>query len=138
VHQVRRAHRQLLTQLWTRTAGGVTRVRAPRHLGRPQLRIGRRMTENIHASPLVKVARDLSEIERLYEHLLVQAIHNANSRLMPGGEAMVALGNVGSPNLWAENIAAAEYRHLATCNKLDHTRCRFAEHVADEDDHEPP
>src|SRR5690606_31708046 len=26
----------------------------------------------------------------------------------------------------------------ATCNKLDHTRCRFAEHVADEDDHEPP
>lgn len=87
-------------------------------------------------SPLVKVARDLREIEELNEALLVQAIHKAGDRLMPGGEAMVALAHVGSPAEWSENVAAEELYHLATCPKLDHTRCRYAE--TEEDEGEPP
>jgi len=94
------------------------------------------MTE-IQAGPVVTVARHLRTIEDLYEAVIVQAIHKANDRLMPGGEAMVALGHAASPKEWAENIEAAEYRHLTTCDKLDHTRCRYAEHITDEDEHEP-
>lgn len=88
-------------------------------------------------APVVKVAQNLRTIEDLYRALLVQAIHKANSHLMPGGEAMVALAPVASPSEWEERVEAAEHYHLATCPKLDHSRCRYAEHVGDEDGREP-
>ncbi|GHJ59153.1 hypothetical protein NOK12_16710 [Nocardioides sp. OK12] len=94
-------------------------------------------THEPQAAPVVKVAQDLRAIEELFEAVLVQAVHKANDRLMPGGEAMVALASVGSPREWEERIEAAEHYHLATCERLDHTRCRYAEHAADEDGHEP-
>ena len=96
----------------------------------------------VQVKPVVKVARDLREIESLYEALLAQAIHKAGARIdgtsLPGGGAMVALAHVGSPDEWSENIAAAEFQHLANCLRLDHTRCRYAEHALDEDGSEPP
>lgn len=91
---------------------------------------------------VVKVARDLREMENLYQALLVQAIHHARARIdgtsLPGGEAMVALGPVGSPEQWQEWVTSDEYHHFAVCPKLDHTRCHFAERVDDEDGIEPP
>lgn len=103
---------------------------------------GERTVNEIQVKPVVEVARNLREIENLYEALLVQAIHKAGARIdgtsLPGGDAMVALAGVGSPEEWSENIAAAEFHHLATCPKLDHTRCRYAEHALDEDGTEPP
>lgn len=95
-----------------------------------------RLTE-IQVSPVVKVARDLRSIEDLYEAVVVHAVHRANDRLMPGGEAMVALAHAASPSEWAETIAAAEFRHMATCPKVDHTHCRYADHIEDEDQREP-
>lgn len=91
----------------------------------------------VQPGPVVKVARDLRTIEDLYEAVVVQAIHKANDRLMPGGEAMVALAHAASPSEWAETIAAAEFRHMATCPKADHTHCRYADHIDDEDEREP-
>lgn len=93
-------------------------------------------TPEVQAGPVVKVARDLTAIVELYALLPVQAFHDANSPLMPGGEAMVFLAPVGSPDEWAELIANEELRHLATCSKPEHKRCRYAEHVADGDDDE--
>lgn len=87
--------------------------------------------------PVVEVARNLREMETLFEALLIQAIHKANDRLMPGGEAMVALAPASSPDEWSELVAAAEFQHLASCPKLDHTRCRYVEHANDEDGTEP-
>lgn len=96
----------------------------------------------IQTKPVVKVARVLREIENLYAALMVQAIHNASARIdgtsLPGGEAMVALANVGSPGEWAELVAAAEFHHLAQCPRLDHTRCRYAEHVLDDENSGEP
>lgn len=60
----------------------------------------------VQAGPIVKVARDLSEILRLHEALLTQAVHKATDRLMPGGEAMVALGHVANLESW-ENLNEA-------------------------------
>lgn len=93
---------------------------------------------DVQAGPVVTIAKTLSEIADLYAALLVQAIHKANDQLMPGGHAMVALASVGSPEEWAELVGYAELQHIATCNRYDHTRCRYAEHVADEDGTEPP
>ena len=73
----------------------------------------------------VQVAQALTAIEKLYTDLEAQAIHKASDRLMPGGEAMVALAPVGSPEGWAENVAAVELFHLSTCPKIDHTRCTY-------------
>lgn len=92
----------------------------------------------VQAGPVVTVARDLTELVKLHEALIVQAIHKATDRLMPGGEAMVALASVGSPDEWSELLAAEEFQHLAVCRKLDHSRCRYAEHAGDDDGHEPP
>ena len=50
------------------------------------------MTDTDTPDPLVKVARDLREIQALAAQLLTQAVHHASSKLMPGGEAMAALG----------------------------------------------
>lgn len=87
------------------------------------------MTETTEpqASPVVKVARDLREIERLHEALEVQAVHKANDRLMPGGLAMVALGGVANLEAWEHQFEARE------------ALGRDISHVAHEDDSwEPP
>lgn len=61
--------------------------------------------------PTTKVARDLREItDELWPRLLEQAQHHARSRLMPGGEAMVALGNVANVEAW-ENMHQATERY---------------------------
>lgn len=57
----------------------------------------------VSADPAVKVARDLSAIERLTESLLGEAINKGSHRLMPGGPAMVALANVANLEAW-ENL----------------------------------
>lgn len=62
---------------------------------------------DIHTSAVTKVARDLTEIVDMHERLAAQAEHQASHPLMPGGPAMVALGNVA-------NIEAWENRHQAT------------------------
>lgn len=96
-------------------------------------------SQEVEAGPVVKVARDLTEIVRLHDALLVQAIHRASARIdgtsLPGGEAMVALGHVAQPGEWAENVESVEWRHMATCKKLDHSRCWTGSE--DEDDSEP-
>lgn len=61
----------------------------------------------VQASPVVKVARDLTEIVNLHERLAAQAEHQASHSLMPGAHAMVALGNVANMEAW-------ENRHQAT------------------------
>jgi hypothetical protein len=95
----------------------------------------------IEAGPVVKVSRDLREIERLYRDVVGEAINRAGAKVdgtsLPGGAAMIALAPVGSPEEHGEQLAAAEFRHFAACEKGDHTRCRYAEHEADEDGHEP-
>jgi hypothetical protein len=61
--------------------------------------------------PTVTVARHLREItDELWPRLLEQAEHQARSRLMPGGEAMVALGNVANVEAW-ENMHQATERY---------------------------
>lgn len=65
------------------------------------------MTETtIH--PVTKVARNLSAIEDMTAALLTQAVHKANDREMPGGDAMVALASVASPEAWEHIFEAAE------------------------------
>lgn len=60
---------------------------------------------------VVNVARDLRAItDELYPHLRSQAEHQARSRLMPGGTAMVALGVVANIEAW-ENMQQATERH---------------------------
>lgn len=94
------------------------------------------MTETPEPGPVVKVARDLTEIIRLTCRLRAQAVTKANDKLMPGGPAMVALASVANPDEWAEKIAAAELWHFAKCDQASHKDCviRGAEHVEDEDD----
>lgn len=70
------------------------------------------MTE-AQAAPVVRVAQDLTAIADLCDRLLTQAVHTANDRELPGGEAMVALGPVADPSQYAENVEAAEWRHEA-------------------------
>lgn len=85
---------------------------------------------------VTKVARNLTEIENLTASLPAQAAHKAADRLMPGGMAMVMLGPDADLDEWAEQIAYAELRHYATCEKDSHKGCTVAgaEHVEDEDD----
>lgn len=92
------------------------------------------MTElaETEATPVTKVARNLTAIVDLAASLEDQAIAKANDRLMPGGLAMVALADVANLDAWAELLEAAEHRHLTDPN-------RWAETVVDdEDDWEPP
>ena len=85
------------------------------------------MSETVQASPVVKVARDLTEIVELAARLLSEAEHHANDSLMPGGLAMVALGGVANLEAWEHRYEAAEHYG------------RPADHVLDEDDTwEPP
>lgn len=61
-----------------------------------------------HIHPTVKVARDLSAIVELHERLASQAEHQASHSLMPGGYAMVALGNVANIEAWENRQQATE------------------------------
>lgn len=96
----------------------------------------------VQADPVVRVARDLTEIVRLAGQLEEQARELARARVdgtsLPGGRAMVALTPVGSPDEWAERIAYEELWHLATCKRTEHKDCRYAEHVADGEDDVSP
>ena len=87
-------------------------------------------TETVQAGPVVKVARDLTEIERLHRDLHPQAATQSRAKVdgtsLPGGRAMVALSPVGSPDEWAEQIAYEELQHLATCLRPHHRDCRYA------------
>jgi hypothetical protein len=81
----------------------------------------------VQASPVVKVARDLTEIVKLTEDIATEAEHKANDSLMPGGLAMVALAGVANLEAWENRYQAAE------------SLGRNAAHVLDEDDTwEPP
>jgi hypothetical protein len=86
---------------------------------------------------ITKAATHLTEIGKLSAWLEDQALHRSDDRLMPGGRATVALAHVGSPREWAENIAADELYHLSHCTKFDHSKCRYAEAAADEDNDGP-
>lgn len=87
-----------------------------------------------------KVARDLTEIAKLHEQLLAQAIQKAGATIdgtsLPGGDAMVALAHVADPETNQRRVGLAEEHHIATCLRTDHTRCWTGSE--DEDaDHEP-
>lgn len=90
------------------------------------------MTNEVHVSPVTKVARNLTAIVELASSLEEQAIEKANDRLMPGGLAMVALAPVANLNEWSEQLEAAEYRHQSNPD-----RWAFPS-IEDEDDWEPP
>lgn len=72
------------------------------------------MTEH----PTVKVARDLTEIVELHHRLAAQAEHQASHSLMPGGHAMVALGNVANMEAW-ENQQQATERYAAAYTSVE-------------------
>lgn len=67
---------------------------------------------DVQAKPVVKVARDLSEIERMTALLDDQAEHKANANLdehnLPGGLAMVTLAPVANLEAWHHRLATAE------------------------------
>lgn len=67
---------------------------------------------HVQAGPVVKVARDLSEIVELHARLRTQAVAQGDNAEMPGGAAMVALGNVANIEAW-ENQHQATERHAA-------------------------
>lgn len=58
--------------------------------------------------PTAKVARVLSEIVTLDAALLTQAVSNGDHPDMPGGAAMVALGNVANMEAWENHQQATE------------------------------
>jgi hypothetical protein len=72
--------------------------------------------------PTVPVARDLAAILDLAPSLDDQAAHHASDHLMPGGEAMVALAPVASPEANAWRVWTGE-----------HGLAPYPDHVAEED-----
>lgn len=60
--------------------------------------------------PVTRVGRDLDAIIDLYAKLTEQAVRDASHWMMPGGAAMVALGNVANMEAW-ENQQQATERH---------------------------
>lgn len=91
------------------------------------------MTETTEApttDAVTKVARDLREIEDLSALLLTQAVHKANDREMPGGQAMVALGNVANQEAWSNLVD--------TALRLAYDNGDEPPELDDEDDWEPP
>lgn len=86
------------------------------------------MTEHeVQPDAVTKVARNLSAIEDMTAALLTQAVHKANDRFMPGGDAMASLAIVASPEAW-ENVYESGERGGKDVG-----------HVEDEDDTwEPP
>jgi hypothetical protein len=57
---------------------------------------------------ILDVTQDLTEIQRLHEALLTEAVHKANDHDIPGGLAMVALAPVANLEAWAYRYDAAE------------------------------
>lgn len=90
------------------------------------------MTElpEVKTSPVVKVARDLTEILNLTGNLEDQAIAKATDPLMPGGLAMVALANVANLEAWESTLQGLEAYNAQPATK---TR-RDLSHIDDEDD----
>lgn len=62
------------------------------------------------SDPVTKVAQDLRAIEDMGVLLLTQAVHKANDRDIPGGNAMVALAPVANPEAWEHRYEASEER----------------------------
>jgi len=91
------------------------------------------------AKPVVRVAQNLTAIVALYADLLAQAIAKAGATIdghsLPGGEAMVALAGVANRETNERRVELHETAHMATCQRLDHTRCWTGSE--DEDDTEP-
>lgn len=75
------------------------------------------MNPEPQASPVVKVARDLTEIVDLHRRLAEQAVHQAGAKVdgtsLPGGAAMVALGPVANLEAWGNQNATDERMGLA-------------------------
>lgn len=65
-----------------------------------------------HDEALASVARDLTVITELYEKLLTQATHLASDPDIPGGDAMVMLGPVASPEAWAHQVDTLEQQAM--------------------------
>lgn len=70
------------------------------------------MSDMTEGGPVVKVARDLREIENMCSQLDDQAEHKANTTIdghhLPGGLAMVALAPVANLEAWHNRLGAAE------------------------------
>ena len=68
----------------------------------------------VEAGPVVKVARDLTEILELHARLRSQAESKARAKIdgtgLPGGHAMIALGTVANMEAW-ENMQQATERY---------------------------
>lgn len=77
------------------------------------------MTAEVQASPVVKVARDLTEIVDLYARLETQAISDGDNPDMPGGAAMVALGHVANMEAWENRQQATERYQRAYTSVVD-------------------
>jgi hypothetical protein len=69
--------------------------------------------------PTVRVARDLTEIVDLHARLAAQAENEASHALMPGGNAMVALGNVANIEAWENHHQATERYARAYTSVVD-------------------
>lgn len=94
------------------------------------------MTDAPTLDPVVKIARDLTEITHCYNELGAQAIADGDNPDIPGGAAMVALGPVADLELWA-NLADT------TSTYQDHPIERLRRVFTsvddeDDDDHWPP
>lgn len=72
-------------------------------------------------SPLVKVARDLTEIVELHGDLIEHATSAERARpsAMPGGTAMIALGNVANVEAWDNHQQATERYGRAYTSVVD-------------------
>lgn len=70
----------------------------------------------VSTDAVTKVARDLTEILRLHDALLTQAVSHGDDPDIPGGESMTALGNVANIEAWANYHDATERHELGQAN----------------------
>jgi hypothetical protein len=85
----------------------------------------------------VRVARDLRAIAQMEMQMIEQAVNDANSTLMPGGLAMVALANVANQEAFANLIDAAETRAIKLAKRYELDPADLMPAIED-DDWEPP
>ena len=90
----------------------------------------------IELSPSDKVKSNLRVIVELHARLLTQAVHSANDPLMPGGLAMVELGNVADPHRWRLQVDGLERKYLA--DKADGYDVTPPDFSQDDDEWGPP
>lgn len=69
--------------------------------------------QEAQAGPVVKVARDLTEIVRLYDDLESEAIAHGDNPDIPGGAAMIALAGVANYEAWEHQLSTTERLGLA-------------------------